>query len=469
MKVPSGIDTNNTHVFHFLGLTFGDRLQPNVMTAMFALVVVVILCYVVANLRRSTTGRQMLAMRSNERAAAAAGVNVSGTKLLAFGVSAFIAGIGGGVLAYQSAGVTAAPFAYTASLVFFAFAYLGGITCVSGALWGGLLVQGGLLFTFLQDKFGIPAEMTLVLGGLGLVLTAVLNPEGIAGGLRLLSQRITTAIRARLATGRTEADTGHRDRAEPRDGVMELLHTDAMCVTFGGLRAVDNVDFTVEEGKIIGLIGPNGAGKTTFIDGITGFVPTSGSIKFLGKEISGVPAHKRSRMGLGRTWQSLELFEDLNIAENLQVAAEDQSVLGFLADLVLPQRHRSEKDVDFALDVLGLHDLAKRMPTEISQGQRKLVSAARALAARPQLLCMDEPAAGLDTNESQELGGRMRDIVDAGITIFLVDHDMGLVLNVCDYIYVIEFGATIAQGTPDEVEARPACHRGVPRLLRGST
>jgi len=233
---------------------------------------------------------------------------------------------------------------------------------------------------------------------------------------------------------------------------MDLLQTNDMCVTFGGLRAVDNVNFTVEEGKIIGLIGPNGAGKTTFIDGITGFVPTSGSIKFLGEEISGRPAHKRARMGLARTWQSLELFEDLNIEENLQVAAEDQSVLGFLADLVVPQRKRSKRDVDFALDVLGLHDLAHRLPTEISQGQRKLVSAARALAARPKLLCMDEPAAGLDTNESQELGGRMRDIVDAGITIFLVDHDMGLVLNVCDYIYVIEFGATIAQGTPDEVK-----------------
>jgi branched-chain amino acid transport system ATP-binding protein len=233
---------------------------------------------------------------------------------------------------------------------------------------------------------------------------------------------------------------------------MDLLQTNDMCVTFGGLRAVDNVNFAVEEGKIIGLIGPNGAGKTTFIDGITGFVPTTGSIKFLGKEVSGVPAHKRARMGLGRTWQSLELFEDLNVEENLQVAAEDQSVVGFLADLVVPQRKRSKRDVDFALDVLGLHDLAHRLPTEISQGQRKLVSAARALAARPTLLCMDEPAAGLDTNESQELGGRMRDIVDAGITIFLVDHDMGLVLNVCDYIYVIEFGATIAQGTPEEVK-----------------
>jgi branched-chain amino acid transport system ATP-binding protein len=233
---------------------------------------------------------------------------------------------------------------------------------------------------------------------------------------------------------------------------MELLRTTDMSVTFGGLRAVDAVDFTVEEGKLVGLIGPNGAGKTTFIDGITGFVPTSGSIDFCGQEISKLPAHRRARRGLGRTWQSLELFEDLNIEENLRVAAEPQTTHGFLADLVWPQRRRSQANVEFALDVLGIRDLAARMPNEISQGQRKLVSAARALAARPRLVCMDEPAAGLDTAESQELGRRLRHIIDAGITIFLVDHDMGLVLNVCDYIYVIEFGATIAQGTPEEIK-----------------
>jgi len=225
-----------------------------------------------------------------------------------------------------------------------------------------------------------------------------------------------------------------------------------MTVAFGGLRAVDGVEVTVESGQLVGLIGPNGAGKTTFIDGITGFVPTTGSIRFCGQEISTLPAHRRAHLGLGRTWQSLELFEDLNVEENLRVAAERQSALGFLTDLVRPLRRRDRTGVDYAMDVLGIRDLAGRMPNEISQGQRKLVSAARALAARPQLVCMDEPAAGLDTSESQELGRRLRQIIGAGITILLVDHDMGLVLNVCDYVYVIEFGATIAQGTADEIK-----------------
>jgi len=157
---------------------------------------------------------------------------------------------------------------------------------------------------------------------------------------------------------------------------MALLETTDMTVSFGGLRAVDSVDFAVEKGQLVGLIGPNGAGKTTFIDGITGFVGTSGSIRFNGREVSREPAHRRARLGLGRTWQSLELFEDLTIEENLQVAAEQQSVGGFIADLILPQRRRAQANVEFALDVLGIGELAQRMPTEISQGQRKLVSAA---------------------------------------------------------------------------------------------
>jgi branched-chain amino acid transport system ATP-binding protein len=236
---------------------------------------------------------------------------------------------------------------------------------------------------------------------------------------------------------------------------MSLLNTVGLTVTFGGLVAVDRVDLEVPAGKLVGLIGPNGAGKTTFIDAITGFVPTTGRIEFDGQDIGDLAVHQRAGRGLGRTWQSLELFDDLTIEENLQVASERQSAGSFLLDLVAPRRRRDRTNVDFALDVLGIRDLAARMPNEISQGQRKLVSAARALAARPKLVCMDEPAAGLDTQESVQLGRRLRDIIDAGTSIFLVDHDMGLVLNICDYVYVIEFGAKIAEGTPAEIKTNP--------------
>jgi branched-chain amino acid transport system ATP-binding protein len=234
-----------------------------------------------------------------------------------------------------------------------------------------------------------------------------------------------------------------------------LLETHGLTITFGGVRAVDHLDLRIEQGQLVGLIGPNGAGKTTAIDGITGFVPTTGRITFDGQTISTLPAHRRARAGLGRTWQSVELFDDLTIAENLMVAAESPSWRDVVLDLVWPRRRHDHGAVEGALVALGIGDLRDRMPNEISQGQRKLVGVARALAATPKLICMDEPAAGLDTAESTRLGERLRQIVDTGVTILLVDHDMSLVLNVCDYIYVIEFGSLIAAGTPAEVSRDP--------------
>jgi branched-chain amino acid transport system ATP-binding protein len=234
-----------------------------------------------------------------------------------------------------------------------------------------------------------------------------------------------------------------------------LLDVEALSVTFGGLHAVADLDLTVEEGTLVGLIGPNGAGKTTCIDALTGFVPSRGRITFDGTDITRARPHQRSRLGLGRTWQSLELFDDLTVRENLQVAAERQSFGGFIADFVHPARRRDRSGVDFALEALGIAGLADRMPGEVSQGQRKMVGVARALAARPRLVCMDEPAAGLDSTESHQLGRQLRRLVDGGTTVLLVDHDMGLVLDVCDHVFVIEYGRRIAEGSPGDIARNP--------------
>src|SRR3954454_11871361 len=182
---------------------------------------------------------------------------------------------------------------------------------------------------------------------------------------------------------------------------MALLATHSLQVRFGGLNAVDQVDMRVEDGRIVGLIGPNGAGKTTFIDAVTGFVrPSAGEIHFAGRRIDGDPAHRRARAGLARTWQSLELFGDLTVRENLLVASERHRWWRFLLDAIRPDDGRTAGPVDGLMKTLGLSALADRMPDELSQGQRKLVGVARALAGRPQLLCLDEPAAGLDPSES---------------------------------------------------------------------
>jgi branched-chain amino acid transport system ATP-binding protein len=209
------------------------------------------------------------------------------------------------------------------------------------------------------------------------------------------------------------------------------LTAQQVSVSFGGVHALVDVDLEVAEGKLIGLIGPNGAGKTTFIDAITGFVRSRGRVELDGRDLSRLAPHERARSGLTRTWQATELFDDLTVGENVAVAA------------------RSPEDAQRAL--AGLEPIVDKLPEQISQGERKLVGVARALAAAPRVVCLDEPAAGLDTAESDQLGRSLRQVVDGGTGMLLVDHDMSLVLSVCDWIVVLEFGKVIATGTPDDV------------------
>ena len=224
---------------------------------------------------------------------------------------------------------------------------------------------------------------------------------------------------------------------------MSLLDVEGLTVRFGGKVAVDGFDLSVEPGQLVGLIGPNGAGKTTTIDAITGFVPSTGSIRFGDVRLAGqgqrrrIPPTARARLGLARTWQGADLFGDLTVLENLQVAGErtDEATLRqMLADL-------------------DVGEFADGPVSSLSHGQRKLVGVGRALASNPKMICMDEPAAGLDTIESQHLGTRIRAIADAGTAVLLVDHDMGLVLSICDYLYVLDFGVMIAKGTTSQIRA----------------
>jgi ABC-type branched-subunit amino acid transport system ATPase component len=215
--------------------------------------------------------------------------------------------------------------------------------------------------------------------------------------------------------------------------VTAVLHARDVSVRFGGVHALAGLDLDVEEGQLVGLIGPNGAGKTTFVDAVTGFARYTGRVELDGRDLAGLPAHERARLGLSRTWQSTELFDDLSIRENLSVASRDSEA------------------IDESLALVELDWAAELMPADLSQGQRKLAGVARAIAMRPRLLCLDEPAAGLDTGESAELGSRLRGLADTGQSTLLIDHDMGLVLSICDQIYALEFGKLIASGQPDQV------------------
>ena len=239
---------------------------------------------------------------------------------------------------------------------------------------------------------------------------------------------------------------------------MALLEARGLTVSYGGVHANDSINLDCHDGMLVGLIGPNGAGKTTFIDAITGFTPINqGTVAFDGVDLAGMGPDKRAIMGLTRTFQSLELFEDLSVRDNLLAAAERPRWYSLLSDVVMPRRHERKyhEQVDWALDVMGLVQFAETMPSDMSHGQRKLVSVARALAARPRLVLLDEPAAGLDTAESTLLGKHLRECLSHNMGMFLIDHDMGLVLNVCDFIYVLDFGRIIAEGTPAQVRSNP--------------
>ncbi len=228
------------------------------------------------------------------------------------------------------------------------------------------------------------------------------------------------------------------------------LRTEGLSVRYGGVHALAGVDVSVQPGSLVGLIGPNGAGKTTFIDAVGGFAASTGRVMLDEREMSGLRPHERARAGLGRTWQAADLFDDLSVRENLHVAAGRPTGRQTLWELTHGRQPEVE-GIDTALAELGIEGLADRAADQLTQGQRKLVGVARALSGRPRVLCLDEPAAGLDTEESRDLGQRLRRVVDGGTAILLVDHDMGLVLSVCDHVIVLDFGQIIASGAPSAV------------------
>ncbi|HUA47669.1 MAG TPA: ATP-binding cassette domain-containing protein [Solirubrobacteraceae bacterium] len=460
-----------------------DGNLPSPVFGWAALAVTIALCLWVAMIRRGDLGRRMLAVRSNERAAAAAAVDPRVVKLIAFGISSVIAGLAGGLYAYNFGSVSADRFDPFTALSLIAFAYAGGITLISGAVFAGL-ISTQALFPYALDKwFGINGNWFLLFGGAILIVTLIQNPEGVAGAfykrthkrppvhppervpdsapLGLAAESGAIPVSARGVEEPDSVKGIRRQSLAPGDGARaEFPGLDAhgavgvggrdsiprpdtdrtpvlvvrdLSVTFGGVHALERVDLEVREGELVGLIGPNGAGKTTLIDAVTGFVAFTGRVELDGQDIGGMGAHERARRGLSRTWQNTDLFDDLEVGENVAVAA------------------RGETDPERILGLVDLAWAARAMPDELSEGARKLVGVARALAGQPRLLCLDEPAAGLDARESEELGRSLRELADRGQSTLLIDHDMGLVLSICDRVVVLEFGQVIADGPPEAV------------------
>jgi branched-chain amino acid transport system ATP-binding protein len=242
----------------------------------------------------------------------------------------------------------------------------------------------------------------------------------------------------------------------------KILEVDAVTMQFGGLTALDDVSFHIEEGEILGLIGPNGAGKTTAFNAITGvYKPTKGEVRFVGSPLTGLKRHRITKLGIARTFQNIRLFKSMTALENVLVGVDAQHTTGVLSALFRLPRHRREEAEGHAramelLRFMGLEKRADELAANLSYGDQRRLEIARAMATGPKLLCLDEPAAGFNPAEKRSLMELIRKVRDQGFTVLLIEHDMRLVMGVTDRIVVLEFGRKIAEGSPHDVQNDPA-------------
>ncbi len=411
------------------------------------LVALVCVTWYIWRLKTTRLGRAMQAVRDNEIAASTCGIDIFSTKVLAFGISALLGGLGGGLFAGAFAYISPDQFGFGESIVLLTMALLGGVQSPFGALLGtGLLVILPEWLRFLRQVY-------LAVYGAAVILIMVFLPDGLWGlthRLRRPAPVITGAV--------TPLPLLSQRGAETTDIAMKI---ESLAKHFGGLKALDGVDMAVRRGTVHALIGPNGSGKTTFINVVTGlYRPTAGRIAIAGQDVTGTAAHERTRRGLARTFQNIRVFRGMSVLENVMVGAERPG------NDIAEQPALVVERALAALDFVGLRQDANRMVGTLSYGTQRYVEIARALAGTPQVLLLDEPAAGLNLTEKQELGALLRRLKGHGLTILIVDHDMNLVEQVADHITVLNFGRRIADGGPRDVLSHPdviAAYLGEPR------
>jgi branched-chain amino acid transport system permease protein len=416
--------------------------------------IVILAAVAVTHLLDSRTGRALRAVKGGSTLAEAMGVDAFRVKVTAFVIAALLASISGWLFAHFQRTVNPSPFGLNMGIEYLFMAVLGGVGHVWGALVGAAIVQilKDQLQVILPRLMGTSGNYEIIVFGVLLVLMLQYARDGVWAFVEGWLPKVRRKVDWQGAPALPE-------RPRPPHGTV-VLDVRAVRKEFGGLVAVNDVGFEVRAGEILGLIGPNGAGKSTTFNLITGLLPaTRGEVRLLGKRIDGLTSRQIARLGVSRTFQHVKTIAGMTVLENVALGAHLRGRHGVPAAMLRIDRAEERalmKEAERQLQRIGMGELMHEQAGNLALGQQRLMEIARALAADPTLLLLDEPAAGLRLKEKENLAGVLRQLRGEGLSILLVEHDMDLVMGLVDRVVVMEFGIKLIEGTPEEVQASPA-------------
>lgn len=433
-------------------LTIAGAPLSSVQWVWFAIALCAMTHLLLRNLLCGRFGRALLSLQADEIASSSVGVRVYRAKVMAFVIAAVTCGVAGALVAQQNQYINSDFVSFHLSIFVLLLVLFGGAGSMYGPLYGAVLLT--TIDAFLSRW---PSIQHLVYGSL-LLFALYVMPSGVSGLIaRIFRRRVPEASPCEKPSNVSSIPVVKNQALA--DTV--LLEVDGVSKAYGGVRPAQEVSFALKQGHIHALIGPNGAGKSTMINMLTGVVqPDAGHIRFLGTEIGGRQSHSVCWLGIGRTFQNLRLFGALSVLDNVLLGRHSRIHTGFWAALLAtPAARRAETEgraqALAILELVGIADLAMVPAGSLAYGLQRRVELARALATEPKLLLLDEPAAGLNPQETAELGQLLVRISKLGITMLMVEHHMDLVMAISDHVIVLDYGVKIAEGKPAEVQADP--------------
>ena len=438
---------------------FGLSLAPGRHIYVLIWMIVLLSVWTMHNLLDSRPGRAIRALKSGAAMAESFGVNTAAYKIIIFVYAALLACLSGWLYAHMQRAVSPSPFGLNHGIEYLFMAVVGG----AGYVWGALL--GSALIITLRDQIqnvlpkllNTNANFELIVFGILMILVLQRARDGLWPILQGAWTRIIASDNVRNRPSPPQAPA-LLQRARPKAGDPVLV-VDAIRKEFGGLVAVNDISFKVRAGEIVGLIGPNGAGKSTTFNLITGVLPaTSGQVSFMGARIDGMSAREIAKRGVGRTFQHVQLLPNMTVLENVALGAHLRSHVNVVEGALHLDRSREAQllhEAAVQLNRVGLGDYLYEQAGNLALGQQRILEIARALAADPVLLLLDEPAAGLRYKEKQELAQVLTQLRDGGMSILLVEHDMDFVMRLTNHLVVMDFGTKLAEGLPADIQQNP--------------